>query len=162
MELITTQITILSEIFSSEVSTPHYSMGILLPQDPHPPQRALFCQKIESNEVVRSIERFDLLAVGRAMCQKITTILLPGLFRNQGQLRPLQVRIKQIQKIQKRPSTILSSVSTASLRLFYQINLLRPACLIILTTPLQPQHPPQSMQRCRKQKLQLLLVTEKL
>ena len=70
------------------------------------------------------------------------------------------MRIKQIQK---RPSTILSGVSTASLRLFYQINLLRPACLIILTTPLQPQHPPQSMQRCQKQKLQLLLlVTEKL
>ena len=63
MELITTQITILSEIFSSEVSTPHYSMGILLPQDPHPPQKALFCQKIESDEVVCSIGRFDLLAV---------------------------------------------------------------------------------------------------
>ena len=38
-------------------------MGILLPQDPHPPQKALFCQKIESNEVVCSIERFDLLAL---------------------------------------------------------------------------------------------------
>ena len=63
MELITTQITILSEIFSSEVSTPHYAMGILLPQDPHPPQKALFCQQIEGNEVVCSIERFDLLAV---------------------------------------------------------------------------------------------------
>ena len=53
----------LIDIFSSEVSTPHYSMGILLPQDPHPPQKALFCQKIESDEVVCSIGRFDLLAV---------------------------------------------------------------------------------------------------
>ena len=34
-----------------------------MPQDPHPQQKALFCQQVVANEVVCSIERFDLLAV---------------------------------------------------------------------------------------------------
>ena len=35
----------------------------MLPQNPHPLQKALFCQPVGANEVVCSIERFDLLAV---------------------------------------------------------------------------------------------------
>ena len=31
--------------FSSEVPTPHYVMGIMLPQDPHPQQKALFAHR---------------------------------------------------------------------------------------------------------------------
>ena len=50
-------------MFSSEVPTPNYVMGIMLPQDPHPQQKALFCPLVEANEFVCSIERFDLLAI---------------------------------------------------------------------------------------------------
>ena len=63
MKLMMAQITIQAESFSTEVPTPRYVTGIMLPHDPHPQQKALFCQQVEANEVVCSIERFDLLAV---------------------------------------------------------------------------------------------------
>ena len=41
----------------------------MLPHNPHPLQKALFCQPVGANEVVCSIERFDLLAVTTSLME---------------------------------------------------------------------------------------------